>query len=235
MSKPTVQPPAANTKEHDDTDNAALDPGFDQEPQAERRLAWGAVLLAGVVGLAGSTFVALSRTLAGWELHVFHVVNGWSDALRPFFLAATVAPESLWIAVVLVLVTFALRLYRVAWQLAAATVTGYVATFIAKEVIARERPAGLIADAHARVLETGMGFPSGHTMMMTVAVLTLWPYLPRGWRWLIALLIPLMGLSRVYLGVHSPLDVLGGFAVGAVIVGGMRVLPARVRRFFRFD
>jgi undecaprenyl-diphosphatase len=80
-----------------------------------------------------------------------------------------------------------------------------------------------------------MGFPSGHTMMITVAVLSLWPYLPRRWRWFFLLLIPLMGLSRIYLGVHAPLDVIGGFAVGAVVVGAMRSLPVFIRKFFRLD
>jgi membrane-associated phospholipid phosphatase len=49
------------------------------------------------------------------------------------------------------------------------------------------------------------------------------------------MLIPAMALSRVYLGVHSPLDVIGGFAVGAGVVAGMRALPPVVRRFARFD
>lgn len=229
-----VAKPAAKDQQ-DDSDIVALNAGFDQEPKAERRLGWLALLLASVLLLAGSTYVALGHALEGWELAAFHIINGWPDALRLLFLVVTVAPESLWIGVVVVLVTFLLKLYRVAWQVAAATVAGYVLTFIGKEVVERERPLGLISDAHVRVHETSMGFPSGHTMMITVAVLTLWPYLPRGWRWLVALLIPAMGLSRVYLGVHSPLDVVGGFAVGAGVVATMRVLPAVIRRFFRFD
>jgi membrane-associated phospholipid phosphatase len=230
-----TEPAAKQTDRKKDEDSPDLDAGFDREPQAERRWWWLALLGVNGVVMAGAAFVAHAHTVASWELNIFHFINGWADTLRPFFLVATIAPESLWIAVVAVLATFVLRLYRVAWQLAAATVTGYIATYILKEGIERPRPVDLIDGAHVRVHETGMGFPSGHTMIITVVVLTLWPYLPRGWRWLIALLIVLMGVSRIYLGVHAPLDVVGGFAVGALIVGGMRVLPTVIRRFFRFD
>lgn len=236
-ARPVKATPATVTKE-EDVDIAALgalDSNFDQEPRAERRIWWIVLTVIGILLFSAGAVVALNHNLVGAELAVFRAINDWPESLRPLFLLITTAPESLWIAVVVVLASFILKLYRVAWQLAAATVAGYAVTFIAKEVIGRERPMNLIHDVHVRVHETSMGYPSGHTMIMTVAVLALWPYLPKGWRWGIALLIPLMGLSRIYLGVHSPLDVVGGFAVGAVVVGVMRILPAAMRRFFRFD
>jgi undecaprenyl-diphosphatase len=235
---PTATAPAkhpAPRSEDGDKDIAELGNSFDQEPQAGQRVGWTVLAGAGVLLFAITAYLAHAHTLAGPELAVFQFINGWPDALRSLFLVITTVPESLWIGVVLVLATFSLKLYRVAWQLAAATVSGYAVTFIAKKLIGRERPLGLIHDLHVRAQETGMGFPSGHTMMITVAVLSLWPYLPRRWRWVFLLLIPLMGLSRIYLGVHAPLDVIGGFAVGAVVVGAMRSLPVFIRKFFRLD
>jgi len=235
----TPKHPTARRAPHNevgDKDIAELgDSGFDQTLQSESRGGWMVLAGIGAVLFAVTAYIAHVHTLTGVELTVFHFINNWPNALRPLFLAITMVPESLWIGVVLVLVTFSLKLYRVAWQLAAATVGGYTAVFIAKKLIGRERPMGLIHDLHVRVNETGNGFPSGHTMMMTVAVLTLWPYLPKKWRWAVALLIPLMMLSRIYLGVHSPLDVVGGFAVGAIVVGIMRSLPVVLRKFFRLD
>lgn len=70
--------------------------------------------------------------------------------------------------------------------------------------------------------ETGYAFPSGHsTAALTFATLTatLGIWWLRDWRlWLAAIVIPvwavLVGFSRVLLGVHTPLDVVVGSAVG---------------------
>ena len=66
----------------------------------------------------------------------------------------------------------------------------------------------------------GPGFPSAHAQ----ASLTFWGYLAlyvrRTWFWLLAaLLVTLISLSRVYLGVHVPIDIVGGLIIGAILVG----------------
>lgn len=77
------------------------------------------------------------------------------------------------------------------------------------------------------VVEHGFSFPSGHSMLgMTawgvVAVIAARSDLPIAARRAIVggcfVLVALIGLSRVYLGVHYPSDVLAGWTAGAVIV-----------------
>lgn len=92
-----------------------------------------------------------------------------------------------------------------------------------KATVARERPAIL----EPIVVEHGFSFPSGHSALSMAAygilgVLVMRSRLPRPVRRGIAaglaILILLVGVSRVYLGVHYPTDVLAGWTAGALIV-----------------
>ena len=84
----------------------------------------------------------------------------------------------------------------------------------------RSRP-----DLVAHVVETtSMSFPSGHAMLSAATYLTLGALLARtqerrrlrGYIMGAAILLTLLiGVSRVYLGVHWPTDVLGGWCLGA--------------------
>jgi undecaprenyl-diphosphatase len=89
--------------------------------------------------------------------------------------------------------------------------------------IARERPDLL----DPLVIEHGFSFPSGHSTLGMVsygvlAVLVSRSRLPRGVRIgivaALGVLVFLIGLSRVWLGVHYPTDVVAGWTTGAVIV-----------------
>jgi membrane-associated phospholipid phosphatase len=98
-----------------------------------------------------------------------------------------------------------------------------LANSVLKTSIARARPDLL----EPIVVERGFSFPSGHAALSTVAygivaVLVSRSGLPPAARWAIviglAVLVVLIGLSRVWLGVHYPTDVLAGWAAGATIV-----------------
>lgn len=99
-----------------------------------------------------------------------------------------------------------------------------------KLVFARERPSLWESIAP----ETTYSFPSGHAMgSMTLAcVLVLLAWHTR-WRWpAVAVMAPfvvLVGLSRVYLGVHYPSDILAGWAVAMAWVAAVFLTVYRVR------
>ncbi len=112
------------------------------------------------------------------------------------------------------------RLWAAAGLLAAAVAGGMLASTLLKMAFERPRP-DLVP--HGSYIATA-SFPSGHSMMSAVVYLTLGTLLARvepDWRikafvLSVAILLTLLvGVSRVYLGVHWPTDVLAGWTVGA--------------------
>lgn len=109
---------------------------------------------------------------------------------------------------------------RTAAFLLASTSGGTVLSVLLKHFIGRPRP-DLVP--HATQVFTA-SFPSGHAMLATVVYLTVSALLVRFLPnralqlYLMAIavtLCALIGISRIYLGVHWPSDVLGGWAAGA--------------------
>ena len=89
----------------------------------------------------------------------------------------------------------------------------------AKELANQPRPFEYSGLVQQLTEAGGGGLPSGHTQNTVV----IWGYLAsqlrRAWLWVIAaLLMVLIPLSRVYLGVHFPTDLLGGYCLGAVLL-----------------
>ena len=80
--------------------------------------------------------------------------------------------------------------------------------------------------------EASYGVPSTHASNS----LALWGYLAlarkRGWLWALAVLMILgIGLSRPYLGVHFPHDVLAGWLLGGVVIYAFSALEDRVSQW----
>jgi len=127
------------------------------------------------------------------------------------------------------------RKHRTAGLVLTATIGGGLLSSILKAVFDRGRP-----ELPPIVYVTSPSFPSGHAMISAVVYLTLGALLAEvveGSRLklhclLTAMLITfLVGLSRIYLGVHYPTDVLAGWLAGLLWAMlcwfGFRILAAR--------
>lgn len=109
--------------------------------------------------------------------------------------------------------------YAVMWLTLASTLGGSLATLLLKQFIGRERPTVV---PHLQEVTTP-SFPSGHAMLSAVVYLTLGSLLigvvdgrlTKTYCLFGAMFITLLvGVSRIYLGVHYPTDVLAGWMAG---------------------
>lgn len=195
----------------------------------------GAII--GLLGIIVTTWMAIDSKhhLPGWEVDLFRAINGWPQSFYAVGLVTTVIMGSVWVALASVIVTAALKMYRLAWRLCAVIIGGYGIDFILKESIDRGRPEELLVEIHKRSVETGAGFPSGHTTVATVLMLALLPYIPKPWRWAAIVWILMAAISRMYLGVHLPLDAIGAVFIGLFVVSFTRVMPQKMKILLRLN
>ena len=99
--------------------------------------------------------------------------------------------------------------------------TGVVGTaglnVVLKHIIQRERP-----NINRLIPEKGYSFPSGHSMMSMafygMLIFLIFKYVKNtALKWtlivILTILLSTIGITRIYLGVHYPSDVIGGFLV----------------------
>lgn len=138
----------------------------------------------------------------------------------PWFLALTYFGSSavLWGLIGLLYWLVNPRLGR---RLAVVLGFGFVVNQILKDIIETPRPYDLdpvLATEFAQTTGGGGGFPSGHTQNAAAFWPSLAVYFRRRWLWGVSLsLIVAVALSRLYLGVHSPVDVIGGAVIGILL------------------
>jgi membrane-associated phospholipid phosphatase len=81
------------------------------------------------------------------------------------------------------------------------------------------RPYWVSASVEGMASETGFGVPSGHSQNAVAVWGMIASRINRTWGWVAAIGIALfIGLSRLYLGVHFPHDVLLGWTLGAILL-----------------
>jgi undecaprenyl-diphosphatase len=89
-----------------------------------------------------------------------------------------------------------------------------LSSFVIKHIFERPRPCHALQNVRLLVgCGSGFSFPSSHAVNNCAAALVLAYFIPRGIWWFFGF-ASLVGFSRIYVGVHYPLDVLGGGIIG---------------------
>lgn len=190
---------------------------------------WSGILLVAAgsaVLLVAAVPVDADRVPAG-ETAVFGVLNG--TTVLPFLLVWPVMQlGNVLVVPASALVAAAFRRWRLAAELLIAGTVTYLTAKVVKGIWPRGRPAGLLEDVVIRgEAALGRGFVSGHAATLTALATVAWPWLgPRG-RIALVVLVTVVCLSRVYVGAHLPLDVVGGAGLGLAVGGVVRLALGR--------
>jgi len=178
--------------------------------------------------LFGVSAILLKTRTVSWDLSLFRVLNevpaAAASVLTP--LSHLFLPVGL-IAVVMLAVVYVVARNRSVLPVAAGAVaagTAWLIAHVAKAIADRSRPYEVMADAVLRQQPAhGTSFPSSHTAVTLAVAIALVPFLARPLAAAGIAYAALVGWSRVYLGVHYPLDVLAGAGIG-IAVGGVILL-----------
>jgi len=88
-----------------------------------------------------------------------------------------------------------------------------------KILLHNPRPFWYSPGVKAYANETTFGIPSGHSQSAVAVWGMIAYYINRPWAWITSIVVIfLIGLSRIYLGVHFPTDVLAGWLVGGILL-----------------
>lgn len=190
-------------------------------PNLSRTIILTSVYVTGVVLLAVVCLLVARNAAPGFDHPIQYAIHSLTSPVATFL--AKLATE-LGSTMIIAGATLAIgawlayqHRYRAAVFLAGSVGGAVVLNQILKHLFERSRPELWTP----LVSETGFSFPSGHTMASSALALAviglLWstrwrtPAIVTGICYMLA-----VGLSRVYLGVHYPTDILGGWLVSGL-------------------
>lgn len=181
---------------------------------------------------AGALEVAIFRA--------FNNIGGSLDWLMVLFSL----PGTLLAVFVVAFIPLVRRHYANFTKVILAGLGSYAVALGLKSLDFRPRPYELLNNVFVRESSVGAnGYPSGHVAVATAVAIVMYQYIPRRYHKFLTLAVCMVAVSRLYLGVHFPADLLGGFAVGlavgslvAFVIGTTRdfgVKPATIRARMR--
>jgi membrane-associated phospholipid phosphatase len=183
----------------------------------------------GAVGLLVTAMAVHRDRVSTGEAAVFRAVNGLPDSLyRPAWVvmqsgtlgAAPAAAGAAWLA----------GEAELAGRLLASGAGTWLFSKLVKQVVRRPRPATLLPGARRRGPDAaGLGYLSGHAGVAVALGAAALPRLGPAGRIAVLSAAPVVGLTRVYVGAHLPLDIAGGASLGLAVDAAVEIAQSSAR------
>lgn len=145
------------------------------------------------------------------------VLSMRNDMLTIIFKAMTNLGGAYCLIIIAILCAIFIKNKKIAFAIPINLILSTMLNLVLKNIVERPRPIG-----YRLIDETGYSFPSGHSMISSafygLIIYFIWKNVKNAKLKyisciLLALLILLIGISRIYLGVHYASDVIGGFTI----------------------
>ena len=126
-----------------------------------------------------------------------------------------------------------IQAFQNAWKIVWGIFLTYIAVSIIKLLVAFPRPFQTLKNLHVLISRpNGYSFPSGHAAITMALATSVYFYRKRLGELLFAFAF-VVGMARIYVGVHYPLDVGVGFLIGYIIPKLLHIKKNPVKSFVK--
>lgn len=192
-----------------------------------------------LLALVAAALVGIGFLLREIDFDILYFIqdnlrNGFFDTVVPLY--TTLGEWAIcWIVIGLVMLIFKKTRKCGFWTLVSLLAVMLICNIAIKNLVARPRPCYLIDPEVWNAMKlvgdpSEYSFPSGHSVSSMASALTIYFHHKKlGIAAIVAAL--LMGLSRLYVFVHFPTDVWGGFLIGAAIALAVRFAELKITAY----
>lgn len=195
-----------------------------------------------LLGFSACAYVALSVLIKVFGENVlpnralFYLINGNQlVSLNPLMVyASEYGREFFWIPVVaLIWILGGDKQKRVSFLMAVAFVLAIILGIVSKHVMAEPRPFEVLGNARVLLPKpTDYSYPSGHAVIVSTGAIVALIGISRKVSVPLTVEALIVSYSRVYVGVHWPADILGGWLMGSVCASSAFLLAGVLERVY---